>query len=211
MTEKKSKIIISVIVMLIVFVSGCTDNSINRNLDFSAGLNKWEIAHSSNVEDAWNISVIQKDDSYKNVLDFWRDNSASDGGAVRVKQKLDFDVSKKQLLILEADVKVISHTLDGSGWWYDTHPGEGDYPVHIFLIYNDTTGKQQVWSWGFLTGSNPNTKTNYDIVNASEWYHFTSQNLMELVPRPEIITNIYVGGSGWDFQGRIDNTKIIAS
>jgi len=180
------------------------------NGDFSYGLDGWEKWHSSNVDDEWKIEVEPTDNPYTNVLNFERSHSSNDGGVVTVLQRLNFDVSGYEQLYLKADVKVVSNTLQGSGWWSDVYNQAGEYPVHLFVYYNDSNNQQHLWSWGFLTEQNVNKKTNYNVVKAGEWYSFTSQNLMELDPKPKIVTIVRVGGNGWDFHGKVDNVQLIA-
>ncbi len=103
----------------------------------------------------------------------------------------------------------------------------------MFQITQIYHNNDHVWSWGFLT--NPSLSEhekyvslnafdeslvecpisgyydpkNYNGVDPSEWYYFESQNLMELDPRPVVITNITIAGNGWDFESMIDNVALV--
>ena len=188
-----------------VAVPNTEGNNLIKNGDFSDGLTNWEKTHSSNVNDQWDASITSKDELHTNVLMFERTQSRRDGGAVYVNQYLNKDVSKYTNLTLKLSLKVLYHTLSGSGWG----GGAGEYPVHIYVYYKDANDNEKVWSWGFLAMANSDSHKNYNIVNSNEWYSFESQNLMNLNPKPKIITKIVVGGNGWDFSGMIDNLALV--
>ena len=86
-----------------------------KNADFSKGLESWQEHHGSNVPDQWKLSVVEKDGNHTHVLDFRRNRSKVDGGAVRAHQKLDVDVSAYASVNVRASIKVLSHSLSGSG------------------------------------------------------------------------------------------------
>ena len=175
-----------------------------KNGDFSDRLSYWSIKHSSNVDDTWNITVINDGDR-SNVLKFERKNSREDGGSVYAVQKINKDVSNYSDLKLEMSLKVISHDLEGGGGW----SGSGEFPVHVFIYYLDNQNQTHFWSWGFTTEeANYN---DYSIVQYDKWYHFTSGNLMNLSPKPVKITEIKVGGNGWDFNGEVDDIELVQS
>jgi hypothetical protein len=179
-----------------------------ENGDFSSNLRSWETNHYSRVEDNWGITVVQVDGSFTEVLDFFRSNSRGEVGFVSVRQKLGLDVSKNSLVTIDGAVKLVSYT-PGDGELVNGDYNDGaEYPVYIKLFYEDKESNTHVWSWGFLTDKAPDGKKNYYVVNEDEWYSFTSQNLMELDPEPKVITDIFVGGAGWDFHGRVDRINL---
>jgi hypothetical protein len=203
------QIILTLVLFFSILTLGCAAASVVQvnNGNFSDGLNGWKIEHGSNVNDTYNVTVVDEPGNEK-VLDFWRENSFDDGGTIRVTQVINAGVSGLSTLKLSADVKVISHTLMDTGWWCEEHKEDvnckGESPIRIWVYYNDADGKQHLWQWGFIESDYYN-KTTYDYVNTSEWHHFVSQNLMGLEPKPHNIVYIAIGGNGWDYHGRVDN------
>jgi len=180
------------------------------NADFSEGLKGWRKLRYSPKRDLSSLGALKEDPPHKAVLAFKRARSGMTGGGLYVAQAFDFDVSSYAAAHLQASVKVLSHSVKGSGWWSDRRGGQGVYPVHLYLQYQDAGGKPHTWSWGFLSGKDPDKKTNYSVVEKGKWHRFTSKNLMDLKPRPKRITAIKVGGDGWDFQGRLDDIRLVA-
>ncbi|MFQ6055736.1 MAG: NosD domain-containing protein, partial [Methanosarcinales archaeon] len=190
-----------------------------KNGDFSDGLNNWtERGYGRGNRQ---VKVVYDDAINSSVLEFKRWNSGADGGMVGVYQNLSINVNEYKEIYLEADVKVISNTLGDSGWWSYVYGGDGEFPVHLYLYYEDENGTDWVWTHGFLPVKDYWNRTNYDIVNRSEWYHYISPNLVFLKttttkphnvpipsPPPKKITGIFLGGKCWDFSGRIDNVKL---
>ena len=186
---------------------------------FSDGLNNWtERGYGIGNRQ---VEVVYDDAINSSVLEFKRWNSGADGGMEGVYQNLSINVSEYKSLYLETDIKVISNSLDDSGWWSDVYGGDGEFPVHIFLYYKDENGTDRLWTHGFLPVKDRLNRRNCDIVNRSEWYHYVSTNLVNVSttttqshnvpiysPPPKTITGIFLGGKGWDFRGRIDNAKL---
>ena len=189
------------------------------NGDFSNGLNNWtERGYGIGNRQ---VEVVYDDAINSSVLEFKRWNSGADGGMEGVYQNLSINVSEYSTLYLEADTKVISNTLSDSGWWSDVYGGDGEFPVHIFLYYEDENGTDWVWTRGFLPVKDYWNRRNYDVVTWNEWYHYVSPNLVNVSttttkphnvpiysPPPKTITGIFLGGKGWDFRGRIDNARL---
>ncbi|MBI4015315.1 MAG: hypothetical protein HY362_01190 [Candidatus Aenigmarchaeota archaeon] len=164
------------------------------------------------------------------AVEFKRDYSWQDGGLIGVTQAICspeghetpvkckagwLNISGATSIIVKARVKIISNTLEGSGWWSDINIGEGEYPVGIYLFYSRSGSSEDGrWRWGFLPGPNPNGLKNYNIVPRGEWGEFTSENIVNYLDklpegRPTHIDRILVAGNGWDYVSRADNIELI--
>lgn len=180
-----------------------------RNGDFSAGLDGWEVGHLSGVSDQWDATLLQSEGQYQNVLDIWRGDSGSDGGKVWALQWMNWDVSQSNRVQITANVRVLEHTLEGSGWWSDENRREGEYPACISIDYFDAQGIPYRWTWGFLTHPNPNQLENYDLLPPEGWYYFTSHNILEVSPRPNAIFRVTLAGAGWDFHSQFNSVQLV--
>ena len=184
-----------------------SDNLI-LNGDFSDGTDNWEEYHNTQVSDEVYLAVNMKD-IYHTVLNFSRYTSVADGGCYGLKQVRTVDVSNYDSLYLEGDVKLVSYTLEGSGSWSEGDDRKtGEYPINLVAYYTDKNGNRQIWKRGFLKKENIYSKTNYDVAPLGEWYHFKSENLMQISPKPVEIVEIQIGGCGWSFSGKADNLKL---
>jgi hypothetical protein len=118
------------------------------------------------------------------------------------------------------DVKVISHNLVAGGWV----PTAFEWPVIVQISYATTGGGTQVWRHGwYLTppGDSPPGLINDPGVGLIPFFNdeqvaqgvwdANSFNLLAELPQLDTITRIYVGGSGWDFEGQVDNVEIICT
>ena len=76
-------------------------------------------------------------------------------------------------------------------------------------------GSQFDWAQGFLTvHDGTTTLRNYTVVPAGQWVRYEADvqsptawvdGFGMALTNPGLLTDIYVGGSGWDFTGAIDN------
>ena len=142
------------------------------------------------------------------------------GDWTAVYQDLDIDASDCSALTLNMDVKVISHNLEAGGWVAPAF----EWPVIVQISYTTTGGGTQVWRHGwYLTPpgdavsgpiDDPGTGLipifNDEQVTQGVW-DANSFNLFAELPQLDTITRIYVGGSGWDFEGQVDNVEIICT
>jgi hypothetical protein len=98
-------------------------------------------------------------------------------------------------------------------------------PGRVVIEYQDELGGNWAWDHNFLPSDNNERfgRTNFDYVTRNEWYHYVSPNLLNVTttktgphnapidsPTPYRITRIYVGGAGWDFNGRFDDVQLLA-
>jgi len=142
------------------------------------------------------------------------------GDWTAIYQDLDIDASDCSALTLNMDVKVISHNLEAGGYVAPAF----EWPVIVQISYTTTGGDTQVWRHGwYLTPpgdavsgpiDDPGTGLipifNDEQVTQGVW-DANSFNLFAELPRLDTITRIYVGGSGWDFEGQVDNVEIICT
>ncbi len=181
------------------------------NGDFEDGLANWQRGHGSNVADSWSISHIPQLDGRTGVVELARSGSGSDGGTVWLEQSLLMDVTSFAQLVLTADLRLLGHSLESSGWWCDANGCAGEYPLRFSIFYRAADGGSYMWSWGFLSGPNSAGLPNYDVVPLGEWAHFQSPNLLDLNPRPVTLEAVQISAAGWDFHSQVDNARLVAA
>ena len=114
---------------------------------------------------------------------------------------------------------VITHNLWAGGWVAPAF----EWPVIVQITYTTTGGATQVWRHGWYLdppgdvgggspANDPGTGLipfcNDTLVPQGAWVPNTFDLLVEL-PQVDTIDRIYVGGSGWDFEGQVDNVGIL--
>ena len=191
------------------------------NGGFEDGLYGWSSGGSGTGY--WSYVVVNDGTEHPDALEYKRWASGADGGSAGVWQDLDILVSDYDSLYLELDVKVISNALQNSGWWSYQYGGYGEFPVAVFIRYEDSEGNTWNWNHNFFPSDNDEYygRTNFSYVDRNVWYHYVSPNLADVTttltgphnqpipsPTPYRITCISVGGTGWDFNGRIDNVNL---
>jgi hypothetical protein len=115
-------------------------------------------------------------------------------------------------------VRVRWHNLEAGGWVTPAF----EWPVMVQVQYVDRDGNPQIWRYGWYVeppgdgfrkddpgwGSIP--IYNDQLVQPGVWVANTFDLLAEL-PGAQTITCIRVGGSGWDFEGEVDNVSLRAT
>lgn len=153
-----------------------------------------------------------------NSLMSTRAQGGMSGDWTAIYQDLDIDASDCSALTLNMDVKVLSHNLEAGGWVAPAF----EWPVIVQISYTTTGGGTQVWRHGWYLNppgdavsgpiDDPGTGLipifNDEQVAQGVW-DANSFDLLAELPQVDTITRIYVGGSGWDFEGQIDNVEII--
>ncbi len=183
-------------------------SDVDTSQSFETKYGDWDLRITGKVLQS-NIEInIVNDEDYSNVLEIRRIDSNEEGGIVSFIRESNLDISNYDDLRAKADIKLIDHTLKGSGWWGDIHDTEGEYPAHLFLIYEDSDGERHTWSWGFLNTPNPDQKINYELIPKGQWVSFESGNLMLLEPKPEKVVAVKFATEGWNFHTLTDNIEI---
>ena len=177
-----------------------------ENGDFSNGLNDWTIENEIMSCEERQNAIIVNDTFHINAVKFERNYSVNIIGAIYIKQNLYKNVSNYKNLTLSLSVKIISHSLEGGGP-KDSHV-YGTFPVHVYIYYVSNNGARRVWSWGFTTEKSQHPNCN--IIEFDKWYHFTSENLMNLNPKPARINRIVIGGEGYDLTSMVDDVELMA-
>jgi len=176
------------------------------NGDFSDGLIGWNI--SVEAPATTTVQIIPQDGNHFNVLDINNPISDGDGDWDSAYQDLYLNVSNYSELYFEADGKAIYQSLSDDGFV------GGEYPVHFAIRYMDINGiwhnglgLDNPWQEGFFyLGTGEYTYSHK--VSQNVWFHYKSDNLMELSPKPMVIGRVRVGSSGWAYHGMIDNVKL---
>lgn len=200
------------------FAGGAGNLLINGG--FEDGLNEWT---STIPAGSYSYSVVSDGSSYPHAFSYRRWNSGSDGGTAGLWQNLDLLVSDYSALYVELDVKVVSNTLHNSGWWSNTYGGSGEWPAIVGLTYEDKFGTVWTWVHGFFPDDNNENygRTNFEYVARNQWRHYLSPNLVDVTttttaphnvplssPPPYHLKTIFVGGSGWDYEGLFDSVRL---
>lgn len=155
-----------------------------------------------------------------NCLSSIRTAGGSSGDWTAIYQDLDIDASDCSALALNMDVKVFVHNLEAGGWVAPAF----EWPVIVQISYTTTGGGTQVWRHGwYLTPpgdavsgpiDDPGTGLipifNDEQVAQGVW-DINSFNLLAELPQLDTINRIYVGSSGWDFEGQVDNVEILCT
>jgi hypothetical protein len=185
------------------------------------GWTRFETFNGGVVE---NSALLQMPDNGPSLpgsstLSCGRVNGGFSGDWSVVYQDLNIDASKCSGLTLTMDVKVISHNLLAGGWSTPAF----EWPVLVEIDYNTTGGGNQIWRYGWYINppgddggpspiDDPGTGLipifNDKQVTQGVWDSNSFDLLVEL-PQLGTITRIYVGGSGWDFEGQVDNVVIL--
>ncbi len=191
---------------------GGTSANLIYNGDFSAGMAGWTIS-----QDCQSCGMQTNiDPTFGDYLAWSRDNSGASGASIWARQPLGIDMATCRDLHIEFDVRVDWHTLPNSGWWTDEHGGNGEYPVLVRLAFMPAfQGSQFDWARGFLITHDGTTRaSNWVPVPGNTWWHYEADVLSpsewvdafgNVLTTPGVLTDIYVGGAGWDFVGAIDN------
>ena len=151
-----------------------------------------------------------------------RSNGSGTGDWTIITQTLGISVisvADHPNLTLSLDLKVLFHDLGGGGWM----PNEAEYPVTVRVYFTDTAGVQRYWQFGwyewwddavgqpvngYQTPSGGIVFT--EQVDYNQWYTRSFDLLAQLrtLSEPRTIDGVWVGGSGWDFEGEADNVAI---
>lgn len=172
------------------------------NGNFSLGLKGWKLVKIGAGKEMY-AKVIKNDFTYPFALEIKRIGSIRIKGEMGVIQVLNKDVANYTQLILKADVKVILSSLESDG-----NRG-GAYPITIQINYIDVNGKLNSWRHGFLYANRINYPQIGEQIPQDTWYSYSSINLMELKPKPQVIKEIRLSATGWGFHSRIANVELI--
>ncbi|HOJ93418.1 MAG TPA: hypothetical protein PKW23_07165 [Dictyoglomaceae bacterium] len=199
-------------ILLITLISGCnlpqpTQESLIQNGDFDNNtLNYWTILHGSSVSDDWYINA---DSGY---IHWYRSPISPDGGLVGAYQDIDYDLTGITELLLSFDVIIYNQQLSSDGF-----AGVGEYPAGVNIFFEDGSGNQYVYEKCFLKeGSTINyPENNVSLIPLGTWYQFefdlmSDPNIASQIASHPILKQIKVFGSGWSFEGGMDNIILLA-
>jgi hypothetical protein len=187
-----------------------------RNGAFAQGLEGWTIDQP--CASCW-MEVQPGELPGESILAWERTNSVGEGSAIWARQPVNIDVREYTRLLLSVDVRVDAHNLPNSGWWSEQNNGSGEYPVKIMLLFTDARGAPLEWSFGFLATHDGSTQIqNYMLLPAGEWSALQTDVLSPRqwvdprgspLPAPAMLTEVLVGGGGWDFAGAVTNLSLV--
>ena len=153
-------------------------------------------------------------------VDFQRGLTGGENGSgdwTSIQQPLNINVANYSALTLSLDTRVVQHNLVAGGWVTPAF----EWPVHAQINYLDLSNSAQTWRYGWYLnppGDGPPGPINdpgqglipfYNdqLVRPNVWIT-TSFNLLNVLPQAKTITNVRVGGSGWKYNGIVDNVSI---
>lgn len=124
-------------VVLSGVVGGMPTGNLISNGDFAAGFAGWT---QSSIKQPGNPSVFswlidEQDGMPAPCFEYERTDSWADGGWCGLYQPVGKDVSGWDSLQVSYDLKIISNSLDNSGWWSAVHGGWGETPARIIVQY----------------------------------------------------------------------------
>jgi hypothetical protein len=152
----------------------------------------------------------------------WCLGASRNGGGVSgdwtaVEQPLAINALGCASLALSIDVRVDYHNLVAGGFVTPAF----EWPVILQIDYLDTGGNAQTWRFGwYLTnpGDGPPGPVSdpgqglipfyNDLAVPGALWVANTFNLKTELPQAVTITNLRVGGSGWDFEGFVDNVVL---
>ena len=153
-----------------------------------------------------------------NAVLFVRAGDNMSGDFTSIWQPLNLNVAGLPQLTLSMDVMVISHNLEAGGWVAPAF----EWPVVVQINYTATDLSKQIWRFGWYL--NPPGDDNGSPINDpgqglipiyndlqvqnNVWVANTF-NLLNELPKVQTLDGILVGGSGWDYEGVVDNVLIV--
>lgn len=141
---------------------------------------------------------------------FYRTGAGGNGGSVGIY--VDVDIPVNSSTNVKFDGKVVSRTVGaGCGWTC------GEYPVIIRLYLEDNNSQEVSLKYALNYGGDVQDKDTDTLkqraisVEQNTWIRDVSFNINEIWPNAKKITKVFLYGSGWDFDGHIDNIRILGA
>jgi hypothetical protein len=204
---KRGLIGFAVLVLALGVTQARAENVVN-NYDFLDGFDFWETSYGG--PGTFTIEVLEEYEGYQGVLHVMRTGSGNVNGKAWVTQDFDedpFDCVADSMRI-SVRCKVVSHTLEDSGWWSTYYGGFGEYPLH-FIVYSQDTGTPGgwdyiVWNKALLTAKNSEPLTNYQKIPKNRWV----KGNVKVDLDGHSLTGLALLSSGWDFEIYLDYIEI---
>jgi len=151
-----------------------------------------------------------------------RFNGGASGDWTAIEQRLDAIVhpGHAEYVGLTFDLKVLYHDLGGSGWTAD----DWEFPFSVMVKFTDENDQIRYWQHGYYyfiddaTGPAPQGTVvagGQGIVYSTQvpqgvWISQSFNLLAQLrtLAEPMVIHEIRFGGSGWNFEGQVDNVGL---
>jgi hypothetical protein len=169
----------------------------------------WTLYETRDSEDSQALPVLDNGPGASGTT-AWncrRNASSATGDWTCLEQTLDYTVKKKETVTLSLDAKVISHSLAAGG---SSYPG-WEWPVEVLVYYDDQDGISRSYLYGFYVSPPGDGRADDghedELVNAGQWVH-KELRLAAEIPDLKTITKVRVGGSGWAYDGCIDNVSL---
>jgi hypothetical protein len=174
------------------------------NGDFTHGTDSWMTTEDAEEPVVGTTSVVQEADRY---LVVFRRQGGAKHGENRMFQPINRDVSDLQSLQLKLDLAVNEQTLAGGGWQ------GSEYPLQIRIRYRDVYDSEAGLTRGFYFQNNEGHPTPNGIQMVRNQWHSYTVDLFDpasVSPRPNYLLSIEVVGSGWSYESRFTDVRLVA-
>lgn len=143
-----------------------------------------------------------------NAVKFLRTGAGGNGGEVAIEISTDISIDDSTEVIF--DGKAVSRSVgNGCGW------SCGEYPVNVSIYMDEENGQKVQFRYSLNYGDSianydsPTYKRVAQSVPQNEWIRNISYRLRKSFPNAKKITKIRLAGNGWDFEGYLDNIRIV--
>ena len=185
-----------------------------HNGDFALGLDGWTF-RSEQTEDGGTVDAVYRleqqmvDGQMAWVVGLERRGGLVDRCLAVLSQPLAADVSPYNSVRLEMDLKINYQSLPGGGVLGI------DYPLNVRIHYRDVEGESREYVYGFYDHTNGGYKVKFPAggetrqVAHYRWEHI-SLEILDLRPRPVLLTGVDLFASGNDYLSWVANVSLTA-
>lgn len=145
-----------------------------------------------------------------NALHISRAGGNVDSDLIGIRQPLAFsELNEFDLVVLSADVKIVSHSLSGGGTL------GSEYPIVILVRYVSATNDPIEVGRAFYTQNDASNLTATSVLQGTQikpgvWADTFHWDLKQAYPAPYKLVSIQVYASGHDYDAYIANISIVA-
>jgi hypothetical protein len=139
---------------------------------------------------------------------FYRTGLYGNGAAIELVRSLNLGITDDTTVMFDVN-PVFSDVGGGAGW------GNAEYPIEVLLDLRDTNGTalQLVFCYNYRGGSSL-TQTTFRRVAfpycaQNVWRRNEEFVIRDCFPNAATITSITLAARGWDFEGYVDNVRIL--
>jgi len=167
--------------------------------DFSGTLNSWILKNNDDIP-----GIVTIED---NSLKIFRTNAKGNGGNVGISKELNIALSSSTTIHFDAKI-IIRDVGDGCGWTCE------EYPANVQFTLLDSQNNEFIIKYALNYGTSikdingTNFKQKVLSIPQNQWQRNITYRIKEFWPNAIKIKDIYVYGSGWDYESKVDNIII---